>query len=315
MTPDPTHSQDQETARRAQWKTRRAALERKNQRGWESLSRGFWMKRYKHQAILLFGSLLKATGFYRHGYRRARDLAVRHVDVFPKNLPESFRGYRVLHLSDLHLDSFAGLGERIEQAVAATDCDLCVVTGDYRYARFGAYKQILPPLRRIVESVTAADGVYGVLGNHDTQAMTEDLEALGLRLLVNQWIPLHRGKDRATLMGLDDPHDYHTPEAETCLKTPGKGFSLLMVHTPELYRLAAASGIDLYLCGHSHGGQICLPGGLPLMTYLNTGKRYYRGLWKYGDMIGHTSPGCGTSKIPIRFNCRPEITVLTLKAG
>jgi predicted MPP superfamily phosphohydrolase len=86
-----------------------------------------------------------------------------------------------------------------------------------------------------------------------------------------------------------------------------------LAHTPELYRQAAGSGIHLYLCGHSHGGQICLPGGFPLMTFLDTGKRFYRGKWQYRDMVGHTSTGCGASKIPVRFNCMPEVTVITLK--
>jgi predicted MPP superfamily phosphohydrolase len=113
---------------------------------------------------------------------------------------------------------------------------------------------------------------------------------------------------------VDDPHDYHTEEATRCLENKIDGFRILLAHSPELYRLAAANSFALYLCGHSHGGQICLPGGWPLMTCLDTGRRFFNGLWRYGEMIGHTSPGCGTAKIPIRFNCRPEITVLVLNS-
>lgn len=298
---------------RAQWKKHRAALEWEDYSNWHRGSNGFWLYKLKHQAVLLFGTLLKATGFFKYGYRNALNIQTRHVDVSPKALPEAFKGYRILHLSDLHLDSMEGIGERIARSIAPLSCDLCVITGDFRYPRHGAYKQILPPLRRIVDASCAADGIYAVLGNHDTQAMTEDIEKMGIRLLTNESVPLVRNGQRLNLIGVDDPHDYYMEASAACLKKRESGFRILLAHTPELYHLAAASGVGLYLCGHSHGGQICLPGGLPLMTFLNTGKRFYRGVWQYRDMIGHTSPGCSTAKIPVRFNCMPEVTLITLK--
>ena len=313
MNPVNTENRKEDPAHREQWKRRRAAMEWNDYIAWRRGTHGYWLYKYKHKAILVFGALLKAVGFFKYGYRNALELRVRHVDIFPKGLPEAFKGYRILHLSDLHLDSIEGLGERIARTIEPLSYDLCVITGDFRYTRHGEYKQVLPDLRRILSAVTATDGIYAVLGNHDTEAISEDLEALGPRLLTNESLPLARGGQHIRLIGTDDPHDYYTDTAASCLKNSGEGFKLLLVHSAEMYRLAAANGVGLYLCGHSHGGQICLPGGWPLMTYLNTGKRFYKGLWHYKDMTGYTSSGCGTAKIPVRFNCSPEIPVLTLR--
>lgn len=298
--------------KREEWKKQRAFLELKDFTNWRRGENGYWFSRYKHQAILVFGALLKATGFFKFGYRNALDIHVRHRNIQPKTLPAAFSGYRILHLSDLHLDSIEGLGEFIAHIIAPLSYDLCVITGDFRHARHGKYKQVLPPLRRILSAVTASDGIYAVLGNHDTQAMSRDFEYLGIQLLINQTVSLTRSNQRVFLTGVDDPHDYYTEATTKCLENPIEGFKILLAHSPELYRIAAANGFNLYLCGHSHGGQICLPGGLPMMTCLDTARGFYKGLWHYKGMIGHTSKGCGTAKIPIRFNCRPEITVLTL---
>jgi len=313
MTLKTPSSLETETRHRALWKKRRAALEWEDYTAWRKGTDGFWLYKLKHRAVLLFGKLLKITGLFKFGYRNAQNLRLRHLDVLPAGLPTAFEGYRILHLSDLHLDSMKGIGERIARKIAPLSCDLCVITGDFRYVRHGAYEQILLPLERIVKAVNAADGIYAVLGNHDTQAMSEDVEKLGIRLLTNQSVPVMRKGQQLNIIGVDAPHDYYTEAATACLTKKEGGFRLLLAHTPELYFQAAKSGIHLYLCGHSHGGQICLPGGFPLLTFLNTGRRFYRGLWRFRDMLGHTSAGCGTAKIPVRFNCTPEVTVLTLK--
>ena len=288
-------------------------MEREDLLNWRRGTNGYWFSRYKHQAVLVFGAFLKATGFFKFGYQNALDIHVRHRDVPLKALPEAFNGYRILHLSDLHLDSIEGLGESIARIVEPLSYDMCVITGDFRSSRHGKHKQVLSPLCRILSAITASDDIYAVLGNHDTQAMSGDFEALGIHLLINQTVSLTRGNQNVFLTGVDDPHDYYTEATAKCLEHPIDGFRILLAHSPELYRIAAKNGFDLYLCGHSHGGQICLPGGLPLMTCLDTAKHLYKGLWHYKGMTGYTSTGCGTAKIPVRFNCRPEISVLTLK--
>jgi len=91
--------------------------------------------------------------------------------------------------------------------------------------------------------------------------------------------------------------------------------SILLSHTPEVYRQAAHADFDLFLCGHTHGGQICLPGGAPVILDARIPRHLGRGNWQYHEMLGYTSPGAGTSIVPVRLNCPGEITLHTLSAG
>jgi predicted MPP superfamily phosphohydrolase len=85
--------------------------------------------------------------------------------------------------------------------------------------------------------------------------------------------------------------------------------SILLSHTPEVYRQAAHAAFDLLLCGHTHGGQICLPGQVPIILDARIPRHLGRGPWQYQQMVGYTSPGAGTSVIDVRLNCPPEVTV------
>jgi hypothetical protein len=91
--------------------------------------------------------------------------------------------------------------------------------------------------------------------------------------------------------------------------------SILLSHTPEAYRRAAHAEYNLMLCGHTHGGQICLPGGLPVLTDTASPRRFARGAWCYHGMIGYTSAGAGTSIVDVRLNCPPEVTLHRLRCA
>jgi uncharacterized protein len=84
---------------------------------------------------------------------------------------------------------------------------------------------------------------------------------------------------------------------------------LLLVHSPEIIPEAARAGVDYYLCGHTHGGQMCLPGSVPLLTNASCARKYVGGVWQHENMAGYTSRGTGSSCLPVRFCCPPEITV------
>ncbi len=298
---------------REEWTRIRARMEREDFENWKHWQNGFWVYRVKHQAVLMFGRMLKAVGLFRIGFQNAQNIHIRNLDVSVPALPSAFEGYRILHLSDLHLDSISGIAEIIAEKVTTVGYDLSLITGDFRYDRHGDHQSILSPLKTVITAIRAKDGVYAVLGNHDTAVMGPDLERLGIQLLANQGAEIFQNNEKLLIVGVDDPHDYHTPAGDRCLRESGNGFKILMAHSPELYKAAAENGFQLYVCGHSHGGQICLPGGRALMTFLNVGRQFYRGLWQYRGMTGHTSTGCSTAKIPIRFNCPPEVTVLTLR--
>jgi uncharacterized protein len=115
--------------------------------------------------------------------------------------------------------------------------------------------------------------------------------------------------------GTDDVHHYWSPVARQALEAaPTDRVRIALVHTSELASDAAALGYSLYLTGHTHGGQICLPGGFPLIT-MGMRRAYAAGLWRIGEMTGHTSRGIGVSCVPLRYHCPPEVALITLKSA
>jgi len=116
---------------------------------------------------------------------------------------------------------------------------------------------------------------------------------------------------------VDDPYDFRCDDLPAALDAvPPEGFKILLAHTPDLYREAAAAGVHLYLCGHTHGGQIRFPLLGALFHHAQAPRALIMGAWRHGPMYGYTSPGAGCSSLPVRFNCPPEITMIELgKAG
>jgi len=156
--------------------------------------------------------------------------------------------------------------------------------------------------------------VYGVLGNHDTIRMVPDLEAMGIRMLLNECEPIEREAATIYLAGIDDAHFYRVDNIEKAgSRIPHDVFSILLSHTPEIYRQAAYAGFDLLLSGHTHGGQICLPGSIPLTLGSVLPRRFGAGAWTYHNMAGYTSTGVGSSIVPVRINCLPEVTLHRLR--
>jgi predicted MPP superfamily phosphohydrolase len=129
-------------------------------------------------------------------------------------------------------------------------------------------------------------------------------------MLLNESEMLTRGRDRIHLVGIDDAHYYRVDNIEKAAsQVPTADFSILLSHTPEIYRQAAHAGFDLLLSGHTHGGQLCLPGAIPITLDSVLPRRMGAGAWKYHDMVGYTSVGVGASILPVRLNCPPEITL------
>ena len=179
-------------------------------------------------------------------------------------MPASFDGFTILHISDLHVDMNDGAMRRLIELLPTVSYDLCVLTGDYRGKTYGPYRA---SDRRHGAGARAPRGpVYGVLGNHDTIRMVPALEEIGIRMLLNEAEAIERGGERIHLVGIDDAHYYRVDNIEKAASSvPAAEFSILLSHTPEIYRQAAHAGFDLLLSGHTHGGQICLPGAIPII--------------------------------------------------
>ena len=158
--------------------------------------------------------------------------------------------------------------------------------------------------------------IYGVLGNHDTIRMVPGLEDMGIQMLLNENQAIERDSQRIYLAGIDDAHYYRVDNIEKAATgIPFGTFSILLSHTPEVYQPASYADFSLLLCGPTHGGQICLPGRIPITLDSVLPRHMGAGQWKYRDMIGYTSVGAGCSIVPVRFNCPPEITLHRLQSA
>ena len=253
-------------------------------------------------------ALLRATGVYWRGRANASKVRLRRNDVHIAHLPRAFDGFSLLHLSDLHGDMSAPALERVNRIVPDLDYDLCVLTGDYRGRTFGDYRPCIESVARLRRALRGE--IYAVLGNHDTVAMVPDLEEMGIRVLLNECTVVRRGQESLYIAGVDDAHFYRADNIEkAALDIPPDSVSILLSHTPEIYRQAAHAGFDLMLSGHTHGGQICLPGGIPVVLEAKVPRALGAGAWRRSGMAGYTSVGAGSSIVPVRFNNRPEITL------
>jgi len=256
---------------------------------------------------------LRMTGLYRRGLRNAADLRIRHHEVALARLPAAFDGFTLLHLSDLHLDADPAYPAALIQRLQEVNYDVCVMTGDFRAKTYGPYEAAIAALAQVRPHLHGP--IYAILGNHDSIRMASGIEQLDITLLLNESVVLEREGAALHLAGIDDPHYYQVDNFhKAAAHFPQHVAAILLAHSPEPYRLAAHAGFDLMLSGHTHGGQVCLPGGIALMTNADCPRHFCKGPWRYHTMQGYTSVGSGSSVVGVRFNCPPEMTLHRLRA-
>ena len=273
-----------------------------------------WVKRWMRPVYL--GGIrqgLRLSGQLRRARRMARSPEpVLRTEVFP-GLPSGFDGYRILHLSDFHFDYTPELPGIVENVLKGLQFDLCVLTGDFRGEDYGPYEESLRALE--ITRAALGESVYAILGNHDNLELMLRFPEMDIHGLLNEGVWLEREGDRIFLGGIDDPHYYRTHDF-SAMRPPvdAADFSILLAHSPDIFREAAAEGFDWMLSGHTHGGQLCLPGGFPLVAHVkNTPRAMIAGDWTFDHLRGYTSRGVGTSSVDCRLNCRPEITLHELR--
>ena len=247
-------------------------------------------------------------------------------DIALRRWPARLEGFTLALLSDFHYDPYfsehplhAAIG-----LVNGLHPDLIVLTGDFvsvptfnrneendQKAAFAA-----EPCARLLRQMQARCGTWAVLGNHDVSTnqhvVTSALQAEGIRVLANQSAPIEAEGARFWLGGLNDVLD-GTPDLDLTLRqVPGDEATILLVHEPDYADYVARGAVDLQLSGHSHGGQVRIPMVGPL--YLpRMARKYPWGLYRIGGLSLYTNPGLGTLAVPVRLNCPPEITFLTLR--
>ena len=271
-----------------------------------------WENLYSAPAIIR--NALKLTGLYWRARRNAERIIVKRNEVRSAALPSLFDGYKILHISDMHVDMNEAAMQHLIELVDGMQYDLCVLTGDYRGKTFGPFEAAVEGVAKV--RARLKEPIYGVLGNHDTIQMVPAMEAMGIRMLLNECEVIARGDQRIYLAGIDDAHFFRVDNIEkAAFPIPEGEFSILLSHTPEVYRQAAHANFNLMLSGHTHGGQICLPGSIPIKLEAVLPRRMGAGAWQYHNMIGYTSVGAGSSVLPVRLNCPPEITLHCLRRG
>jgi predicted MPP superfamily phosphohydrolase len=241
-------------------------------------------------------------------------LSVERIEVPLARLPRDLDGFTIAQLSDLHLGPYVGADE-IRAAVAATNQlqpDAIVLTGDYVTREADRMDECANELR----ALSAASGVFSVLGNHDywsgPEHITRALESNSISVLINNAVPIERAGARLWIAGVDDVWERRADLDSALRLVPSTELTILLAHEPDYAELAKHHAIDLQLSGHSHGGQVRLPHwGAPILPYL--GKQFPIGLKQADSMWVYTNRGIGVVSPPVRFNCRPEITLLTLR--
>lgn len=291
----------------------RLAVEALHHKGRRAHGRGDYLLRHDRIIAPVLRAVLRMMGLYSRGVRNALRPVVRNVRVDFPDLPPAFEGFRLLHLSDFHIDGVDGLAEVLAARLGDIEADVCVLTGDYRFETQGPCAAVYPRMRTVVSAIRAKAGTFGILGNHDAAEIALELSRYGVRVLVNEAVELRRNGESIWLAGVDDPHYYGCDDLRAALRVvPPGAFKILLAHSPEMFAEAAGAGIHLYLCGHTHGGQICLPKWGPVLRNARCPKAYTSGLWRHNGMCGYTSHGVGSSMLPVRYNCPPEIALIEL---
>jgi len=260
--------------------------------------------------------LMRVTFTRAKGARNALDIRAEEVQVVSGNLPGGFDNTRILLITDLHIDGLDLLAEKVISIAGDVDYDFCILGGDYSFGTAREGSPAYSMMRDVATKLRARSRVFGVLGNHDRYSVAQLLDECGVEMLMNESVCLEKDGDKIYLAGVDDCHYYGADDIALAGSEVEDGaFKILLCHSPERYGQAAKAGYSLYLSGHTHGGQICLPGGFVVVHGATVPRRLLKGRWRHNSMAGYTSRGAGASGVAVRYFCPPEITIITLTKG
>ncbi len=231
--------------------------------------------------------------------------------LHPARLPRAWDGLTVLHLSDLHLHGTPDRDyfEAVMDRCAAWQPDLVAITGDVADSPHH-HAWIEPLLGRLRWKVAA----FAILGNHDYRhdvaVIRGEMRRLGILVPENSWLEALVRGEPLVVIGHEGPWLEPAPDLSGCPREP---FRLCLSHTPDNLAWARRQGIDLVLAGHVHGGQIRIPPFGSILVPSRCGRRYDAGAYEEGGTLLYVSRGL-SGEHPVRYNCRPEVTLLTLRS-
>jgi uncharacterized protein len=240
---------------------------------------------------------------------------ISETDIFIRDLPQAFEGFRLTQLTDVHHSRILGIGEvgRVVNLAQQTKPDMFVLTGDYSTT----YRRYIEPCAEALSALSAPEGVWAVLGNHDhytdPELTTRALQRHHIAVLNNAHTTLQRRSDSLQLSGIDDWSWNATDWARAFSGLKTNAPTILLSHQPAVLDLEQTKNVSLILSGHTHGGQLKFPFlGAPASLFTQD-LRYARGLFQRGDTQLYVSTGTGVIGLPLRFGVRPEIAVLRLR--
>lgn len=257
------------------------------------------------------GNLSKVA---RSALNEANDLQIESVEINLARLPKSLDGFKILHLSDIHHSPFTDLNH-IKKAVAISnelDADICALTGDF----VSHESEYIEPMAEVMGTLRSRFGLFACLGNHDhwtdPDAVVNSLKAADIQVLVNEGLRLSAGDSSFWIGGVDDYMVGKTDVRAALRGSFPDELKLLLAHNPVIVRRAARANVDLMLSGHTHGGQIKIRDDekriLPRRKLRN-------GLHRRKETQIYVTRGIGTVVLPIRYQCPPEISLLTLRCS
>jgi uncharacterized protein len=257
-------------------------------------------------------------------YVEPKNFVTRQVDVRLGRLPEAFHGFRLAQISDLHWGPNLGAADltRAMELAGEFRPDVIVLTGDFvaqphLYSSGRVEAHYIEPCAEVLARFRGAP-LVATLGNHDQwrhgETVTAGLRERGITVLRNRNLPIEREGARIWLSGVDDALLRVADLPRALRGIPPSETTVLLAHEPDYADYAARFPVDLQLSGHSHGGQVRLP-GIGALVLPELGERYPMGLYSLGRLQLYTNVGVGVVDPPVRFLCPPEVTWITLLRG
>ncbi|MCP4419950.1 MAG: metallophosphoesterase [Chloroflexi bacterium] len=269
-------------------------------------------------AVQVAGTAAFVRGFIIEPFK----LGLTACITFTDRLPIGTEPIRVLHITDLHVERLTEREEKVLQLAREAKPDLIVISGDYVNLSYNRDEKTLKQIRQLLSQLSAPYGVFATLGSPPVdlrETVVPIFEGLDITLLRHGWKQLEMGNGRyLTVLGMDCSHDLPIDArrlAKLVQAAPEDAPQLLVYHSPELMPEATQHDIDLYVCGHTHGGQVRLPFIGPLLTSSQLGRRFVMGLYRNGRTTLYVSRGIGLEGLSaprVRFMCPPEMTLITI---
>jgi len=264
-------------------------------------------------SILIF--FLISAGIWG-AFIEARRIKTGEVYLEIKNLPLSFKGFKILHLSDFHSSKFGQKENKVLETLNKLKPDLILITGDVIGRRTKDLKSCQKFWKELARNYEGR--IFGVYGNHDHRNKKfEELDNLfkesKIDFLNNESRKIEKDGESIYLIGVDDPHLGYDNIEKAIKGAENSNPKILLAHSPEIFRKVRGKGINLVLAGHTHGGQINLPIFSNLILPLKYDKKYKNGLFKENSIYLYVNRGVGEAFLPIRINAPPEITLIELQ--